>query len=122
MRKDLNWERVRDEVYRRDKTCRLLSILTEESKKRLIDNSCGLHKIIDCAHVFGKGSFIKLKYVPRNVILLNRYSHSMLDQQKDPISGKSITKKEHEEWWRILIGDSLYYELKELAIGRKNAK
>lgn len=71
----------------------------------------GLLQQIDHAHVFGKGSYPELKYDPDNIVLLNRYSHSNIDQYRDPIIGDQITKEEREKWWIKIIGKERYNKL-----------
>jgi hypothetical protein len=52
-----------------------------------------------------------LCYDANNIVLLNRWSHSNLDNMKNPISGHSINKEQHRLWWeRILKGNPLQYK------------
>lgn len=114
--KDENWEKTRSLVYSRDNnTCQLIIKLSFPQLKELKINSNGLWKVLTPAHIFGKGSYPKLKYFADNVITLNQYSHSMLDNCCDPINGNLISKKERDKWWEFIIGSSNYKKLKEKA-------
>lgn len=109
---DNTWIETRKIVFDRDETCRLISCLSQFERRELYTNSSGFHKVLDPAHVFGKGAFPHMKYDLDNVCVLNRYSHSMLDSGKHPLNGRMISKEEHEEWWIRIIGEDLYRELK----------
>lgn len=62
-----------------------------------------------------------MKYERKNVVSLNRWSHSNLDTMRDPIVGDPISKEEVEGWWRVIIGDDLYDELGRMSLW-KNRK
>ncbi len=111
---DDKWEQIKQEVSVRDNyKCRLLSILNPFEKMALKGNAGYLAKLLDHAHVFGKGAYHHLRYDKKNIILLNRYSHSMLDSQKHPINGWSILAEEKENWWKKILGKISYNILKE---------
>lgn len=110
---DSRWNTVRRNVQLRDGSCRLISRLSKSQIIVIKSRSGGLHSINDPAHVFGKGPYPHMKYDEDNVILLNRYSHSMLDSGKDPIYGKIISKQEQEDWWRFIVGEEHYEVLKK---------
>ena len=107
--KDERWEEIKAGL---GKTCRLVQRLSELGlNDALIDlnNNAGwLLKTIDGAHYKSRSRHPFLIYYPDNVVPLNRYSHSMLDQYKDPINGEPISKDEHEEWWRLILGEETY--------------
>lgn len=113
--KDLEWEKLLKIVHERDgNTCQLISKLQYCDLKILQENSGGLHRILDGAHILSRSTHPDLKYDPYNVILLNRASHSLLDSFHDPITGKSITEEEQTEWWIWIVGKSRYeYLLKK---------
>jgi hypothetical protein len=117
---------IRQECRKRDKNqCRLMKILTCNEMRELINNSIPLllHRL-DCAHVFGKNAYPKMRYLIDNVVLLNRVSHSWLDVGKSPINGKSITIEEKRVWWERIVGKKVYNKLFQMSMegtgGREN--
>lgn len=117
---DESYSMIREEVLNeKGNECMLLALLKYLKKyndiQLLKNNSNGLHKQIDVAHVFSRGSCPHLKYDKDNLVPLNRFSHSMLDQFRDPITGEQIDKYEHEIWWKIILGSEKYLVLKEKA-------
>ena len=113
---DEKWEETKIESRKLyGKKCLLMSQLSGVEIDTLLQNSGGLHQTIDPAHVFGKGAHPHMKYVADNVVPLNRFSHSMLDQQKDPITGKPISRKELDEYWEFIVGKEVYESLKDLS-------
>ena len=56
-------------------------------------------------------------YLTEGIVLLNRASHSWLDANLNPLTGKSIDKEEVYGWWEFILGD-LYEPLME-RIGKK---
>lgn len=116
MRRDSNdkqWQETKRLVSERDKgICRLLRILTitEAIKLKKSAGSTYLSKI-DPAHYRAVSERPDLCYDPNNIVCLNRYSHSNLDDGKDPLDGHSITPEEVEGWWqRILKGNRRQYD------------
>ncbi len=107
---DERWQGVKAVVLARDKSCRLLCHISRnvELTAQLIERSNGLHNILDCAHVFSRSAYSHLKYEARNIIILNRYSHSMLDMGKCPVLGHTIPKKDCTAWWAALVGSDMY--------------
>ena len=113
---DSEWREVANKVHKRDnEECQLLKVLTPEEKKELLSNAGGFIHTLDPAHVFRKSSYPHMKYDVGNIYLLNRYSHSNLDNQKSPINGKSITPMEAVIWWIRIVGNTKYAELLEKA-------
>lgn len=114
--KDERWEYIKSGL---GKSCRLIERLSELNlNDALIDlnNNAGwLLKTIDGAHYKSRSRYPFLVYYPDNVVPLNRYSHSMLDQYKDPISGEPISKEEHEEWWQLILGEEIYNRINYIA-------
>jgi hypothetical protein len=111
---DLQLEEAYKKVDVRDKgKCQLINKLTREHFKELCSNAWKeMLDTIDHAHVFGKGPYPELKYDPNNIVLLNRYSHSMLDQYRHPLNGSQITDQEKIHWWIFIIGGERYNILK----------
>jgi 5-methylcytosine-specific restriction endonuclease McrA len=120
---DEEWEEVRTIVWERDNgkcvfqnspffekglISKLLKEATEDNGGRF------LLETIDCAHIFSRASRPDLKYNPDNVILLNRYSHSLIDTMKDPITAEPLDRDSHERWWKCIVGEERYNKLKEI--------
>lgn len=110
---DEEWLNVSEEVHRRDNNkCKLLNILNEEEKKYLYDHCpYSLIQQLDIAHVISRSESSALYYEKDNLILLNRASHSWIDQYLHPIYGKPISKIERDNWWIKIIGKELYEDL-----------
>jgi hypothetical protein len=109
---DEKWIELVKKVRERDSNCcRLIKILSYTEIQRLKNNSNGLYKIIDPAHVIRRTKDFSLKYDVDNIVCLNRWSHGCLDQYKDPIDGKSISKEDVESWWKLIIGIENYNKL-----------
>lgn len=116
VKKEENWQLVRRGVLKRDfYSCRFFVKLTDDEKDLVKLNSYGQYKQIDCAHVFNKQSYPWMKYNSDNVVLLNRYSHGMLDTNKNPITGQYITNDEVKEWWKFIVGKERYERLENIA-------
>ena len=101
------WQEVADKVWKRDSgQCRLLSKLKIDNPELYLyfikNNMKSLYTKLDLAHIIPRSQSAELYYEPSNIILLNRVSHSNLDTYHDPVTGKSITKEEHEKWWRYI--------------------
>ena len=100
-------------VRERDGGCRLLKILTKEELAEWKINNNGLGCILDAAHIFGKNTFPRMRFDEKNVVTLNRFSHSCLDTSKSPINGKAITDAQRKWWWqRIAASDWNYLEMR----------
>ena len=103
---------LREIVVKRDVCCRLNSVLTREELYLYGSSSDGC---FDVANVFGKSAFPHMGYLEDNVVLLSREFHSRLDAGKNPLTGKTISKEEHEGWWIRIVGEDKYKKLKEIA-------
>ena len=111
---DERWEKVKKEVWDRDRgKCQLTPLLTAGELIIFLEKSGHLKEIIDPAHIYGKGAYPFLKYDPENVVLLNRYSHSMLDTYRSPVDGSPISQAEHTQWWCRIVGTKRYMRLEE---------
>ena len=104
---DNKWIETREKVFIRDKeTCQYYKSLNLndqfKAQKILEENSHLLD--LDPAHIFGKGSYPKLKYDTDNIVLLFRFFHSRIDNYLHPVTGKSITKEERNNIWISIIG------------------
>ena len=117
--KDVLWQEVREQVWIRDAGffiednsefgnwkdyCRIWKTLTWSERLLLEDTfSADLFAIgshLDCAHEFGKGAYPEYKYDVDKVFLISRFFHSRLDQYKDLVTGKPMSDKDREGWFR----------------------
>jgi hypothetical protein len=105
-------------VRERDGGCRLLRVLSAAEAAEWWENHNGLGYILDAAHVFGKGAFPWMRFDERNVVTLNRFSHSCLDSGKSPLNGSAIPNEQRLVWWRRIVGEDWGY-LASRARGRR---
>lgn len=107
--KDEQWERLKTDI---GKSCQLVARLYElglnDALRELSDNAGWLIKTVDGAHYKSRSRYPFMIYYSDNVVPLNRFSHSMLDQCRDPISGELISKEEQEGWWELILGEEKY--------------
>jgi len=115
--KDEKWEELKRSVFRRDNySCQLQKVLTvKELTFFRLSAPSDLQNILDPCHIFGKGAFPHLKYEEDNIVIMNRYSHSCIDQYRSPVDGINISKEEREKWWIRIVGELKYFKLKEKA-------
>ena len=116
--KDERWTEVSELVHKRDREqCRFLSKLKVDNPDKYMyfihNNIRGLYMRLDVAHVIPRTLSKALYYEPNNLVLLNRVSHSLLDTYHDPVTGKAITSRQVEDYWKYIIGVEKYEELKE---------
>jgi hypothetical protein len=109
--KDEKWKEVKRLVNERDSHCRLLDVITAKEYITLQKKARRLLSHCDPAHILPVSVYPHLCYVVENVILLNRYSHDMLDSCRSPITGEPITKEERDGWWKRIIGEDVYLKL-----------
>lgn len=108
------WKNVCKEVDKRDKgKCRLIECLDYDEFQELKKNSGPFRKIKDHAHIFKRSGYPSLIYDKNNIITLNRYSHSMLDQNRSPIDGSCISKDKVTYWWERIVGKAFYVSLRQ---------
>jgi hypothetical protein len=111
---DEKWIKVCKLVDERDNNeCQLIKLLHYGDLELLEELAGPLIKIKDHAHVIPRSTAPHMKYDVDNLIILNRFSHSMIDQYRDPIEGKQITKEEHEFYWKFIVGKERYNKLLE---------
>lgn len=118
---DEQWIETRSQI---DLThCRLLQILMEFKDSsgiiELRQNAGPLIECIDPAHVISRGSAPHMKYDIDNIVPLNRFSHSCMDQSRDPVTGRQVTGEVITEWWKILVGPEKYDELEARKFSRR---
>jgi hypothetical protein len=111
---------VYEEVLARDKTCRLFAVLTFSEREAWNRRQGGVGGILDGAHVFGKGAYPWMRYESRNMVLVNRFSHSCLDLGKSPVDGHTISVEEKQMWWQRIIGKEEWDYLEELSRNHGN--
>lgn len=95
------------DCWARDKECQYLHLLKmhdPEAERDLRQLAGPLLNKQDVAHVFSKGAHSWMRYDLQNVVLLNRHTHSMIDQGKHPMTGKPITPGWKKEFWVLLFG------------------
>lgn len=102
-------------VLARDKHCRLLAVLSPSERAVWNEHQNGMGDILDGAHVFGKGAYPWMRYESRNIILVNRFSHSCLDLGKSPVDGHSVSAEEKQAWWQRIIGQEEWNYLNEFS-------
>lgn len=109
---DKAWREVKEKVQRRDgNVCRLARALSIQEYLQLRKEASGALGKCDPAHYISVADRPDLCYEPNNIVQLNHYSHSLLDDFKHPITGKPITAEEQQEWWlRILKTNPAQYE------------
>lgn len=109
---DKAWKQVKEEVQLRDKgVCRLAKALSIQEYVELRREAGGNLGKLDPAHYLSVSDRPDLCYEPNNIVLLNHYSHSLLDDFKHPITGKPINSEEQQQWWlRILKTNPAQYK------------
>lgn len=113
--KDQKWLDLKEAVHKRDRECRLAKKLSPRDYLLLIKKGGRYAHSYDCAHVFGAGAFPHMIYEKKNVVLLNRYSHRLLDDYRHPVLGTPLTKEEHTAWWVKIVGKIRYEELEKMS-------
>lgn len=109
---DAEWKETRQKVFQRDQHhCRLLRVCTAQEALMLIKFAGNRMGILDPAHIFAVSIAPHMCYDIDNIVTLNRYSHSLLEECKHPIYGTPITKEDEENWWKRIIGEKLYTKL-----------
>jgi len=114
--KDPEWVALRDFVFKRDKGCRLLQVLSAQEFLILRKNAKERLSHLDPAHVLPVGAHPVLCYDKENVVCLNRYSHDNLDSCKNPLTGSPISREDRDAWWMRIIGEELFKKLREKAL------
>ena len=112
---DQEWIKTKKKVRERDnETDRMSRICTAVEYNVLRKKAKFLLNTLDPAHYLPVSERPDLCYDYNNIVLLNRYSHEMLDSFKDPIYGNPISREQVREWWvRILKGNKEQYKYLE---------
>ena len=114
MRRDKNdeqWQEAKKIVFARDSHCRLIEVLSAREFLILQRKAGIILSRFDPEHVFGAGAYPKLIYDTDNIVRLNRFSHTKLDNVCSPITGDCITYEERQSWWERIIGTDMYLSL-----------
>ena len=108
---DIQWKACRSAVFERDgHKCRMLRIISVSEAIALKRAAGVLMNKNDPAHFLAVSERPDLYCDVNNVCTLNRFSHSCLDSNKDPITGSPISSENVFAWWlRILKGDKLQF-------------
>jgi hypothetical protein len=115
---DLRWEETKRQVelLYGGWHCVLLSKIQGEQRIQLVQQAGPFLHIVDPAHVFPVGAYPHMRYVALNVVPLNRYSHSMLDSHRHPITGKPLkTAEDHRLWWIHIVGIDTFEYLEKIS-------
>lgn len=100
---------LREQCVARDKTCRLWNSLS-----RLEQAYADVpFTQLDVAHIFPKKAFPHMRYNLDNVVLLYRTFHNRLDEQKNPLDGRMMSKEDTEWWWKRIVGVETWEKLKK---------
>lgn len=102
---DIEWKKVKDFVYKRDKnSCQFLKCLSMKEYYQLKRES---ELKIDPAHIFSAASEPSQIYNPKNVICLTRFIHRRMDNYQNPLTGETIDLNTHYYWWWRIYNHSL---------------
>jgi hypothetical protein len=116
---DTRWLESKKLVRTRDSnSCRLLRIITAKQYMLLRKRAGSLLSQLDVAHIHPVSKKPEMMYETCNMVLLNRYSHSMLDSYRDPIKGDPISYEEAYDWWKKIVGDSQWVSLENVIEAR----
>lgn len=117
---DPKWVELKKKVRKRDKSCRLMKILSAKEMILLAKHAPRAQLMTcDTAHCFGVGPYPHMCYNIENTVLLNRFSHECLDSFKSPVTGEKIEEREVELWWGRILGGGIYLKLKEESTSHK---
>ena len=118
MRRDSNdpqWIEVKELVNQRDKgRDRFMGVLTYYEAIKFSKLNEGLSQLFntrDPAHVLAVSVHPSLCYCVDNIITLNRLVHDRMDDCQHPITGKSFSSRERDEWWKRLLGPEQFERL-----------
>jgi hypothetical protein len=112
---DEKWSEVKKQIFLRDKErCRLIKICSPKEFLILKKNAGNRLFVLDPAHVIAASQAPNLLYESENIICLNRFSHSCLDNCCNPLSGEPISKIERNLWWKRIIGETKFTNLEEM--------
>ena len=94
---DERWLEVKERMHKRDGGhCRMFKIISAKEALVLKKKAGGLLQRVDAAHFRAVSELPSSCYDVDNLVSLNRYSHSCLDECRDPIYGGSISREERD--------------------------
>jgi len=108
--KDYEWEQLKEIIKLRDMSCLFVKIATIQELS-ILEKKEGwwLQKFTDGAHLISRAEAPSQIYNVNNVILLNRYIHSCLDQFINPLTGESMGIEGKAQWiTRIMQENKLW--------------
>jgi len=115
---DQEWKdvkaRMRERDDNKDRIMRVISALDAAIMRK---RAGSLLETLDPAHIYAVSIKPKLCYELDNLVSLNRYSHSCLDDCKHPITGEKISSDEMYEWWKKITGPKQWSRLQKLLEG-----
>lgn len=87
--------------------------LTVEEKNYIHKNSWGVFGTLDPAHIFPTSKYPHLGTDQENIIMLNRFCHTLIDSYKSIFDDKhsQLTEEEHTNLWIKIIGNTRYNNL-----------
>jgi hypothetical protein len=91
-------------MKRADYKCEIWEVLTAEEKNLVKPRIFKKLKELDPIHVISRSQSKKLYYNPENIIIGQRYFHSLIDSYKDPITLKNMTIQQRSNWFIRVIG------------------
>ena len=91
-----------------------LSKLDIEQRIILKKNSVGVFGTFDPAHIFDCGSYPYMSDVVDNIVMIPRYLHTNIDQLINPFTQEGMTKDEHTELWKLIVGEERYDRLQSM--------
>lgn len=103
---DEKWQSIKKEVLERDGCfCRCCRVMTpsELGIRNKLNLPNYLFQILDPAHYHSVGGHVEETYDIDNLYTLCRPCHDALDSYRSPVTGKMISREEHEEWWQRII-------------------
>jgi len=103
---DEQWQSIKKEVLERDGCfCRCCRIMTpsELGIRNKLNLPNYLFQILDPAHYHSVGGHVEETYDIDNLYTLCRPCHDALDSYRSPVTGKMISREEHEKWWQRII-------------------
>jgi hypothetical protein len=117
---DTKWEEARKLVLERDEhECRFSKVFTLEEVKLLDKSVLNDNNSLDICHVISRaqGKSDDLYYNPDNLFAGSRFFHNRLDQYKDLVTGKPMTKEMRNTWLIRIIGKETWDKLQKIYKG-----
>jgi len=90
-----NWEDTRNFAFNRDRECQLTACLTPEELK-IVRQENGyqmMSSILDPCHILDKSTHKEYQYCPENIVIINRYFHTLLTEHRHPITKEFLNSR-----------------------------